>query len=55
MSIMSVVTIPLNVRPYETDIINERMELCRKVYNNMLHKRLKTLKKMEHDKDYIES
>ena len=55
MGIMSVVTIPLKTRIYEEDIINKRMELCRKVYNNMLHDRLKALRKMEHDKDYIES
>ncbi len=55
MSIMSVITIPLKTRVYEEDIINKRMELCRKVYNNMLHDRLKALRKMEHDKDYISS
>ena len=55
MSIMSVITIPLKTRIYEEDIINKRMELCRKVYNNMLHDRLKALRRMEHDKDYISS
>ena len=55
MSTMSVVTIPLKTRVFEEDIINKRMELCRKVYNNMLHDKLKTLNKMEHDKEYIES
>lgn len=55
MSTMSVVTIPLKTRIYEEDIINKRMELCRKVYNNMLHDRLKVLRKMEHDRDFIES
>lgn len=55
MGVMSVITIPLKTRIYEEDIINKRMELCRKVYNNMLHDRLKALRKMEHDKDYISS
>lgn len=55
MGTMSVITIPIKTRIYEEDIINKRMELCRKVYNNMLHDRLKALNKMEHDKDYIES
>ena len=55
MAVMSVVTIPLKTRIYEEDIINKRMELCRKVYNNMLHDKLKDLRKMEHDKDYIAS
>ena len=55
MGTMSVITIPLKTRVYEEDIINKRMELCRKVYNNMLHDRLKALRRMEHDKDYIDS
>lgn len=55
MASMSVVTIPLKTRVFEEDIINKRLELCRKVYNNMLHDKLKTLRKMEHDKDYIAS
>ena len=55
MAVMSVVTIPLKTRIYEEDIINKRMELCRKVYNNMLHDKLKDLRKMEHDKEYIAS
>ena len=52
MGSMSVVTVPLKTRPFQDDIINKRMELCRKVYNNMLHDKLKDLRKMEHDKDY---
>lgn len=55
MGTMSVITVPLKTRIYEEDIINKRMELCRKIYNNMLHDRLKALRKMEHDKDYIAS
>lgn len=55
MGTMSVVTVPLKTRPFQDDIINKRMELCRKVYNNMLHEKLKDLRKMEHDKDYIAS
>lgn len=52
MGTMSVVTVPLKTRPFQDDIINKRLELCRKVYNNMLHDKLKDLRKMEHDKDY---
>ena len=55
MATMSVVSIPLKTRIYEEDIINKRMELCRKVYNNMLRDRLKALRKMQNDKDYAES
>ncbi len=55
MGIMSVITVPLKTRIYEEDIINKRMEICRKIYNNMLRDKLKALRRMEHDKDYISS
>ena len=53
--IMSVVTLPLKTEKWQEDILQKRFELCRKIYNNMLHYEMKQLNKVLHDKRYIDS
>ena len=53
--VFSVVTIPLKTEKWQSDKLNQRMELCRKVYNNLLHDLLKNYKKMLRENDYKES
>lgn len=53
--IMSVVTLPLKTEKWQEDILQKRFELCRKIYNNMLHYEMKQLNKVFHDKRYIDS
>ena len=43
--IMSVVTLPLKTEKWQEDILQKRFELCRKIYNNMLHYEMKQLNK----------
>lgn len=52
---MSVVTIPLKTEKWQEDILQKRFELCRKVYNNMLHYEIKQLNKALHDKRYVDA
>lgn len=49
---MSVVTLPLKTEIWQEDVLNKRFELCRKIYNNMLHYELKQLNKAMNDKRY---
>ncbi len=51
----SVIELPLKVEKWQSDVINKRFECIRKVYNNMLHDRLKLLNKMESDPEYQKS
>lgn len=51
----SVVTIPLKTEKWQEDKLNQRMDLCRKVYNNMVHDFMKEYKKMLRDKSYNET
>ena len=49
---MSVVTLPLRVEPWQADIIDKRMDLCRRVYNDLLDKKLEALHSLESDEAY---
>lgn len=53
--VCSVVTIPLKTEKWQEDKLNSRMDMCRRVYNNLLHDLLKEYKKMQREKEYIES
>lgn len=53
--IMSVVTVPLITEKWQEDVLQKRFELCRKIYNNMLHYEIKQLNKALHDKRYVEA
>lgn len=52
---LSVVTVPLKTEKWQEDILHKRFELCRKIYNNMLHYEIKQLNKALHDKRYIDA
>lgn len=52
---MSVVTVPLKTEKWQEDILQKRFELCRKIYNNMLHYEIKQLNKLQHDKRYVDA
>ena len=52
---MSVVSIPLKTEIWQEDVLFKRFELCRKIYNNMLHYELKQYNKMIHDPEYVSS
>lgn len=52
---MSVVTLPLKTEKWQEDILQKRFELCRKIYNNMLHYEIKQLNKALHDKRYADA
>ena len=52
---MSVVTLPLKTEKWQEDILQKRFELCRKIYNNMLHYEIKQLNKLLHDKRYTDA
>ena len=49
---MSVVTMTLKVEPWQADILNKRMELCRLVYNSLLKKKLAVIHDLEADPIY---
>lgn len=53
--LMSVVTLPLITEKWQEDILQKRFELCRKIYNNMLHYEIKQLNKATHDKRYMDA
>ena len=53
--IMSVVTVPLITEKWQEDVLQKRFELCRKIYNNMLHYEIKQLNNALHDKRYVEA
>ena len=53
--IMSVVTVPLITEKWQEDVLQKRFELCRKIYNNMLHYEIKQLNKALHDKRYVDA
>lgn len=53
--IMSVVTVSLKTEKWQEDILQKRFELCRKIYNNMLHYEIKQLNKVMHDKRYVDA
>ena len=50
--LMSVITIPLKVEPWQADILNKRMELCRLVYNSLLKKKLRVMSELESNSAY---
>ena len=50
--IISVVTIPLKTEKWQEDRIDKRMEMCKDIYNSLLAKKLKQLRKIESDPDY---
>lgn len=50
---ISVLTLPLTVRPYQAEIIDQRFEDTRKVYNAMLGYELEKLRRMQENPDYI--
>ncbi len=50
---ITVVTLRLSTEPWQADIINKRLELCRKIYNNMLHEKLHQWNQMSHLPEYI--
>ena len=52
--VMSVVTLPIKVEKWQEDILLKRFELCRKIYNNMLHYEIKQLNKALSDPRYVE-
>ena len=52
---MSVVTVRLKVEPWQADVINKRLETCRKVYNAMLGYKIKQYGKMTRDPRWIDS
>lgn len=52
---ITVVTLRLKVEPWQADIINKRLELCRQIYNNMLHEKLRQWNQMSHLPEYVES
>ena len=52
---ISVVTIPLITEKWQEDILTKRMECCRNIYNVMLGKKLKDLRRVERDPLYKES
>ena len=49
---MSVITLPLKVEPWQADILNKRMELCRRVYNSILKEKLQSMSALESDSEY---
>ena len=53
--LMSVVTLPLKTEPWQADILNKRMELCRLVYNSLLARMQERLSRIESDPEYIEA
>ncbi len=50
--LMSVITLPLKVEPWQADILNKRMELCRRVYNSILKEKLQSMSALESDSEY---
>ena len=53
--VMSVVTVPLKTEKWQEDVLQKRFELCRKIYNNMLHYEKKQLNKAIRDKRYVDA
>ena len=51
--IMSVVTLPLKTEPWQADILMKRMEICRRVYNQLLREKMDTLNELEADPAYM--
>lgn len=52
---MSVVTVPLKMEPWQKDVMFKRFELFRNVYNALLRYEIKQYRKMIADARYIES
>lgn len=49
---MSVVTLPLRTEAWQADLINKRLELCRRVYNELLRHKMKVIRDLEKDPVY---
>lgn len=50
---MSVITVPLKTEKWQEDIIDKRLELCRKIYNSMLRHRMKLYNIMAEKEEWV--